>query len=250
MSALLVVDIGNTTTRVGVWRDQAVTDVQVIPTGDARQATQLSDQLDVRPHEVELALCSVVPLAASAWEEWYKPAGRKPFVLRGDTPTPLANRYRRPDKLGGDRLAAAVGAVRRFGAPVIVVSLGTATVVDAVSHDREYLGGAIAVGVHTGLAALAEKTTALPRIRPTETSGPIGADTDECLRVGATHGIAALVEGLARRMGEVVGADAPLAVTGGDAEMISPCLSVKHKVAPTLTLEGVAAAWEHNRRAR
>jgi len=247
VTPLLVVDIGNTTTRVGRWRDGAAVGVQVIPTTDACSAARLTDHVAVRPDDVELALCSVVPPATSAWQEWYAPAGREAFVLRGDTETPLTNRYRRPDTLGGDRLAAALGAVRRFGAPVVAASLGTATVVDAVSRDREYLGGAIAVGVDTGLAALAEKTTSLPRVRPTQIAGPIGADTEECLRAGATHGTAALVEGLVRRVREVVGTDAPLAVTGGNAELISPHLCLEHEVVPTLTLEGVAAAWEHNR---
>ena len=243
---LLVVDIGNTTTRVGVWQDGAAAGVKVFPTGDACRTSQLTERLALNPEDVDLALCSVVPPATEGWVEWHQAAGRRSLVVRGDTDTPLTNRYRDPPRLGGDRLAAAVGAVRRFGAPVVVVSLGTATVVDAVSAQSEYLGGAIAVGVQTGLDALAEKTRALPRVSAAQAHSAIGEDTQECLLVGATYGMAALVEGLVGRLREVVGAGAPLVMTGGHAELISRCLRSEHEVVPTLTLEGVAAIWEHN----
>jgi type III pantothenate kinase len=119
-------------------------------------------------------------------------------------------------------------------------------VVDAVSAGREFLGGAVAIGVQSGLEALAEKTAALPRVEASRPQGMIGRDTEECLRAGAACGTAALVEGVAERMREEIGAGAPLVVTGGHAELVSRCLRGEHEVAPTLTLEGVAAVWEHN----
>jgi type III pantothenate kinase len=125
--------------------------------------------------------------------------------------------------------------------------VGTATVVDAVSQDREFLGGAIAVGPQTGLEALSEKTEALPRVEAGETIGPVGDNTEACLLSGAVDGTAALVEGLVGRMRERVGREAPLVLTGGHAELISRHLGIGHEVVPTLTLEGVARVWEHHR---
>jgi len=139
-----------------------------------------------------------------------------------------------------------VGAAQRLGAPVIVASLGTATVVDAVSADGEFLGGAIAAGVETGLAALAEHTRALPRVSVGAVSSPIGGDTTESLRAGAIHGTASLVAGLTQRMRGVVGAEAPLVLTGGHADLIAEHLGVECTVAPSLALEGLAAIWDHN----
>jgi len=128
-----------------------------------------------------------------------------------------------------------------------VVSLGTATVVDAVSEEAEFLGGAIVVGVQTGLAALAERTAALPRVTVEAPERTIGRDTEECLAIGAVVGTAALVEGLAARLRDIVGDSAPLALTGGYAELISEHIWIEHEMFPSLTLEGIATIWEHNR---
>ncbi len=247
---LLVVDIGNTTTKVGAWEAGAVAGLSVGPTHEGpdpgesvRQAMAAAGVAG----EAEVALSSVVPEATKAWADWCRQGNHRLFVVRGDTATPLVNRYRAPERLGPDRLAAAVGARRRCGAPVIVVSVGTTVVVDAVSLADEYLGGAIWVGMAGGFDALAESTAALPKASCDTPSTPIGADTEACIRAGAIYGTAALIDGLAARIRETIGENAPLVVTGGDAELLSPYLEVPHEVVPTLTLEGIAAIWEHNR---
>jgi len=249
---LLVVDIGNTTTRVGVWSKGRVSRLRAAPTAHScqpRRVAALVAQASVRGvNKSDVVLCSVVPQAERAWRQWAEQCRRELFVVGGDTPSPLKNRYQEPARLGGDRLCAAVGAVKRVGAPVVVVSLGTATVVDAVSAKREFLGGAIYVGVQSGLSALAEKTAALPKVEAQRPSALIGRDTPACLRAGAVCGTAALVEGLAERMREQIGLHAPLVLTGGHAKVVARCLTVAHQVFPALTLEGLAAIWQHHRR--
>ncbi len=249
---LLVVDIGNTTTKVGVWEGGAVRGLSVGPTSGVAKPGDLASQVTAAADageegEFEVALCSVVPEAASDWVQWCERESRPAFIVRGDMPSPLVNRYRTPRRLGPDRLAAAVGAARRCGVPVIVASVGTTVVVDAVSPDCEYLGGAIWVGMASGFQALAERTAALPKASRDLPAGPIGADTEACIRVGAAYGTASLIDGLASRIREAIGPNTPLVVTGGDAELLSSYLRVQHEVVPTLTLEGVAAIWEHNR---
>jgi type III pantothenate kinase len=255
---LLVVDVGNTTTRVGLWRQGEVTLYTTAPAGDSVHLPEQVQEEILRlagagtatrqDVQLEVALSSVVPSAEEIWRHWAAAHGHPIFIVRGDTPSPLVNRYRNPSQVGGDRIAAAVGAVGRLGAPVIVASLGTATFVDAVSSESEFLGGAICVGVQTGLAALAERTAGLPKVRADAPQSLIGSDTEDCLRAGAGYGVAALVEGLARRMRQELGKQAPLALTGGHADLISPLLNIEHQVLPALTLEGIAAIWEHNRR--
>jgi type III pantothenate kinase len=252
VSGLLVVDIGNTTTKVGAWNGEAVEAVSVTPTresesliGTVSRLMAAAESADARAFDV--AICSVVPEAEAAWLEWCEREGKPSFVVRGDTPSPLVNRYREPARLGPDRLATAVGAAHRFGAPVIVASLGTAVVIDAVSASKEYLGGAIWVGMATGFAALADRTIALPRVATEPPSSPIGGDTEAGLHAGAVYGTAALVESVAERMREFIGEGAPLILTGGDADLISFYLKAKYEVAPYLTLEGTALIWEHSR---
>jgi type III pantothenate kinase len=249
VSRLLVVDVGNTTTKIGTWNGEVVEAVSIHPTRELSAILEHVSQLTAAAgsaggREFEVALCSVVPEAA--WLEWCEQRAIPVFVVHGDSPSPLTNRYRAPARLGPDRLAAAVGAVGRFGAPVIAASLGTAVVVDAVSAAKEFLGGAIWVGMATGFATLAERIVALPRVSAEPSTTPIGADTESCIHVGASYGTASLVEGVAARMREFIG-DAPLVLTGGDAELISFYMQAKHEVAPALALEGIALIWEHNR---
>ena len=249
---LLVVDIGNTTTKGGVWDAGSLKTTALSPTRTLASFDDWVNDLlaaagDVGQMPFEVALCSVVPEAEKAWVGWCRERNRQVFLVRGDTATPLVNRYRALERLGPDRLAAAVGAARRCGAPVVVASLGTAVVVDAVSPAYEYLGGAIWVGMSSGFDTLAESTARLPKASGDTPSTPIGADTEACIRAGAIYGTAALVDGLAARIRDTISENAPLVVTGGDAELLSPYLEIPHQVVPTLTLEGIAAIWEHHR---
>ena len=243
MSRLLVVDIGNTTTRVGLWNGREAVELGVSSTSAGGGPSLQADLPE------GIALCSVVPEAEGPWRAWAAENQLELLVIRGDIPAPLTNRYAHPAHLGGDRLCAAVGAVNRLGAPVIVVSLGTATVVDAVSAQRELLGGAIAAGVDTGLAALHEMTAALPRVTAESPLSVIGRNTEEGLHAGAVLGTAALVEGLVARMREEIG-PAKVALTGGHAALIAPHLrdGEDWEVYPTLLMEGAGLIWEYQRR--
>jgi type III pantothenate kinase len=254
VSRVLVVDIGNTTTRAGLWQAERVAHVRTGRTSELHSvadvdvlAEPLLEGLDAEEPGADIALCSVVPQAEAMWLEWAASAGAGAFVVSGRTPAPLENRYSRPEQLGPDRLAAAVGAARRLGAPVIVVSLGTATVVDLVSGEGRFLGGAIAAGLKIELAALAEGTAALPTIALAQPERVLGVDTEQCLLSGAVHGTAALIEGMVSRFQEALGSAAPVALTGGHAELVSPHLRVEHEVFPDLVLDGVGAIWEYNR---
>jgi type III pantothenate kinase len=251
---VLVVDIGNTTTRAGLWQAERIAHVRTGRTSELHSVADvdmlvepLLEELDAEHSGSEIALCSAVSQAEAMWLDWAAGAGAGAFVVSGRTPGPLENRYARPAQLGPDRLAAAVGAATRLGAPVIVVSLGTATVADLISGEGRFLGGAISAGLETGLAALAERTAALPRIALAQPERVFGADTEQCLLSGAVHGTAALIEGLVSRFQEALGAAAPVALTGGHAELVSPHLRVEHEVFPDLVLEGVGAIWEYNR---
>ena len=253
MSKLLVVDVGNTTTKAGVWEEGRVVGVCAERTSELRDVSGVDafaapltgGDDDARP-PAQVPLCSAVPQAEVLWLRWAEAEGAEVFVITGESETPLRNRYRRPEQLGPDRLAAAVGAARRLGTPVIAVSLGTATVLDVVSADGRFLGGVIAAGVDTGLSALAEQTAALPRVDPRGEVRLTGSDTEECMRSGAVLGTVAMIEGLVSRMESATGAGAPVALTGGYAELVGPHLRVEHELLPDLVLEGAAAIWEHN----
>jgi len=250
VSAVLVVDIGNTTTRVGVWQGGTARELSIVTTramADAAGGTEVEAIAErAGLARLRVAISSVVPAAEMAWIRWCQERGVPYMVIHGDTPTPLTNRYSEPRRLGPDRLANAVGAVRRLGAPVIVAGLGTATVIDAVTSQREFLGGAIAIGVESGVSALGEMTAALPRITLKAPVPEIGRTTEDCMRLGAVIGAAAFIEGLASRFRSLVGGSAPVALTGGNGALVAEHLAMEHHVFPHLTLEGIGAIWEHN----
>jgi type III pantothenate kinase len=246
------VDIGNTTTRVGSWDENAAEEIAVASTRDIAVRTAPPADLAARVEQRcgptrGVALSSVVPEATTPWQAWAEDTGRELLVVRGDTPSPLSNAYRHPGRLGPDRWCAAVAAAQRLGTPAIFVLLGTATVVDAVSAEGAYLGGAIAIGVESGLAALHAATSALPKAEAAAPVGAIGRDTEESLRVGAVLGAAGLVEGLVRRMRAEIGEEAGVALSGGHAELLAPYLELMNcVVVPTLVLEGAGRIWGHN----
>lgn len=250
MSTLLVVDIGNTTTRAGVWQDGAARELRVIGTRsfmEASDTAELDSIVDAAGAErLRVAISSVVPDAEIAWTRWCQERGIPFMVIHGDTPTPLVNRYADPRQLGPDRLANAVAAVRRVGAPVVVAGLGTATIVDAVSAEKEFLGGAIAAGVETGVMALSGMAAGLPLIPLRALVPDIGGKTDDCMRIGAVVGAAALMEGLATRFRALIGQGAPLVLTGGNASIVAGHLLLEHTVFPHLTLEGIGTIWEYS----
>ena len=238
---MVIVDIGNTTTRVGEWKNRELREVAVIDAADQARV------LAAGPKARGVAICSVVPEATPVWEAWAQANALPTWVLHGTTPAPVTNLYAQPERLGADRWAAAAGAVARLGAPVIVVQLGTATIVDAVSASREFIGGAIAVGLETGLEAMAAAAAQLPRAPLVMPSKVLGLTTEQGLQVGAVIGTAALVEGLVRRMKREIGEEAKIALTGGNAVHIAPHLEeVEYELFPNLVLEGTAVIWEFN----
>ena len=152
-----------------------------------------------------------------------------------------------PERLGLDRLAAALAAARlkHPDSSAIVVDAGTATTVDAVSRDGRFLGGAILASPALMLQALAERTRQLPRIELDSTQPPpdsIGRDTVAALKSGAFWGQVGAIETLIRRHHEALGGNVEVFLCGGVAESLEPFLSGPKRRLPGLVLAGIAAA--------
>ena len=252
MTSLLAVDVGNSATKIGRFEGEALRFHEIIPTAESNEKKvgpalrrALRGMGKSGPARVEIALCSVVPAAATVWRKAVREAKAQLFVIQGDTPAPLANRYRFPAELGPDRLAAAVAAAA-LHRPVIVVSLGTATTIDAVSAKGEFLGGAICPGIAISLEALAIATAMLPSVSPRKPLIAIGKDTQECLLAGSYFGTIGQVNEIIRRQREIVG-PAVVVVAGGYADMVAGEIEGGAAVEDHLTLEGIRLIWQHNK---
>jgi type III pantothenate kinase len=152
--------------------------------------------------------------------------------------------YPNPETIGPDRLANAVAATHRFGAPVLVVDFGTAVTFDVVDRSRNYIGGIIAPGLAAMTDYLHEKTALLPRIKIREIKSPVGRSTEHAMLVGAVHGYRSLIRGLVMELKHELNARRlPVVATGGYGRLIAAKLPEITAVDPLLTLEGLRLIW-------
>ena len=166
-------------------------------------------------------------------------------VLGPGTKSGMPILYDNPKEVGADRVANAVGAYDLYGGPCVVIDMGTATTVEAISAAGEYLGGAIAPGVAISLEALYQHAAALRRVEIVEPRHVIGRSTVESIESGTLYGFAAQVDGLARRFMEELGPSAVVA-TGGLSSLIAPHSDTIEHVEPWLTLHGLRIVYERN----
>jgi len=148
--------------------------------------------------------------------------------------------YPRPETIGADRLANALAAWSRFGAPVLVVDFGTAVTFDVVDARGNYVGGIIAPGLSAMTDYLHEKTALLPRVRIRPVRRFLGRSTEEAMQIGAVHGYRGLVrELIAGLRRELRAPELPVVATGGYAGLMARGLPEIRKVDPLLTLDGL-----------
>lgn len=251
---LLLFDIGNTHTHLGLVREGRVVKQANIPTADWFDSAAVDRVVGFagRGFLEGAAVCSVVPRATPFVSHAVKRRWKvnclelTPETLRG-----VGIDYPRPETIGPDRLANAVAARHHFGAPVVVVDFGTAVTFDVVNRDGNYVGGIIAPGLSVMTEYLHEKTALLPRIRIREIKSALGKSTEQAMLVGAVHGYRGLIRELIHELkGELKARRLPVVATGGYGELIAAKLPEIDKVDPLLTLEGLRLVWEAHRAGR
>jgi type III pantothenate kinase len=247
MTILLAVDVGNSQTKLGWFEQEHLREERHFPTGSIRPADAVAGFMPRRPTgDAGAAMCSVVPDLTDAWRQALSAAlGFDPIVITGETSIGMVNHYEDPASLGPDRLVGALAARELYGAPVIAVSLGSATVVNAVSRAGGFLGGAIAPGVETSLAALSEKAARLLPVEFEEAPAAIATNTRDAMIAGAYFGAVGQVRELLAQVRKEMGEEAPAVITGGRATLVARRLDNIVAVEPALNLIGLRLAWEH-----
>jgi type III pantothenate kinase len=252
---LLVLDIGNSATSLGLVRQGAVVATRRATTHPRATPDELEHLLDALLRldgtglaEISsVAAASVVPSLTASLEAI---ALRRdlPLLLAGAGTIPLPIRVERPGEVGADRLVNALAAARLYGTPAVVVDFGTATTVDCVAADGAYVGGAIAPGLELGLEALAARTAKLPRIELRTPDRLIGRDTVSAMQAGTIFGYQALAGGLVARARRELAEEAHLpteavrtVMTGGlSAAPWARGVEGIEVIDPELTLKGLA----------
>jgi type III pantothenate kinase len=252
---LMVLDVGNTNTVLGVYRQTELLHCWRLVTQRERTADEwgilirtLFNLGDISTGAISaIAISSVVPPSAPALEEMaLRYFGIQPLFIEPTMDFGMAVRYHPPEDVGADRVVNAVAAFEQFGGPCIVVDFGTATTFDAISENGEYIGGVIAPGIGISAEALFLRAARLPRIEIRQPRKIIGDSTVTSIQSGLYWGYAGLVDGILRRMkGELEGAHVDS--TGGLAELISPACDEIDSVEKNLTLEGMRMIYERMR---
>ena len=239
---LLVVDVGNTSTAVGLWSDGRVSKVRHV---DDVARFERFEKFETFEGLDGVAYVSVVPKADKAHLRYFKERGLRVHQVSHRDFSNLSNLsnlridYPKPSTIGADRLADAAGAVARYGAPVLVMDFGTALTAAVVTKDRVWRGGVIAPGFPLMRDYLFERTAKLPRMKLGSGRAPrIGRSTEEAMRFGALVGSRGMVREIVAELGKNFKCDFKLVATGGFAKWVLRDLDLPFTIDPTLTLYG------------
>lgn len=211
---------------------------------------QVLRENDVDPAKVSsVGYCSVVPdvnhSLANACRNYF---GKEPFALQAGVKTGLKIRYKNAAEVGADRIADAIGAVARFpGEDLIVVDFGTATTVECVTSNREYLGGSIIPGLGISMSSLEASTARLPKVAIVRPDRVCGRSTVESIQSGLYWGHLGMVREVTRRLKQECfsGSKAFVIGTGGFAGLFAD-EGLFDEIQPDLALEGIRISQELN----
>ena len=236
----IVVDVGNTSTAVGLWSCGRVTRVSHLD-GDAEAAMSAAARLAGRGVD-GVAYLSVVPDADGGWRA-FAARSRLPFhqvssADFADGALGVRLDYRRPETIGADRLADAAAAVDRYGAPVLVCDFGTAFTAAVVTADRKWRGGVIAPGFPLMRDYLFERTAKLPRMELGGRCLRIGGSPEEAMRFGAIVGYRGMVREIVAQLRRNFSDGFRLVATGGFARWALRGIGMDFTIDATLTLHG------------
>ena len=250
---ILVFDVGNTETTVGLFNGDQLTEHWRLTTTAARTSDEIRlmlhglmqaaniDENRIKGTAIGSVVPPVTPVLYNACKDMFD---GKPVVINGKSKLPIKLKVQEPMTVGADRILNTLAASQIYKRDTIVVDLGTATTYDCITASGDFLGGIIQPGVMSSAESLFRRTSQLPATELRPPKNVIGTRTDDCIRGGVLFGAADSISGIVGRIRKVwPTSEIPYVVgTGGLAEVIAPYCDTFDHLEPFLTLEGLRIA--------
>jgi type III pantothenate kinase len=248
---LLVIDVGNSNTVLGLFRGRKLSKTYRVES----HPESLDRLLKKLPRDIDGAIVSsVVPgLNRRLAQRIRKRFLKRPLFVGRRLKMPIRIRVKNPGEVGADRIVNATAAYLKYNvgahrrAPLLIIDFGTATTFDLVTAKGEYIGGAISPGIGIANEALYEKCAKLPKVALRRPRHTVGRTTVDAIRAGVYFGYAGLVDGTVERIQKETGKKMRVIATGGLAPLIAPATKTIQRVDRNLTLEGLRLLYELNR---
>ncbi|MBS5145484.1 MAG: type III pantothenate kinase [Butyricicoccus pullicaecorum] len=253
---LLTIDVGNTNTVFGLYEETEMRGSFRISTNASSTSDEIGMMImqyyhfrgyDAKDTEAVIIASVVPPVMYSLTNAIRKYFGINPVIVGEDVDVGMENHYINPREVGIDRLVNAVAATKKYGAPLIIVDIGTAITFDCIDKEGAYVGGAIFPGIKIAMEALFMKASKLPRVDIVRTETAIGRTTVHSMQSGAVRGYVGALTGIILDMKQELAGEVQVIATGGMGRMMAEHCELIDAVEPNLTLEGLRQIYKKNK---
>ena len=252
---LLAIDMGNTNIVIGCIKDEKILFVERLSTDQSKTELEYAvgfktvfELYGIKVEEIKGAIISSVvpPLTGIIRKAVEKIIGIKPMVVGPGIKTGLNILMDNPKTVGADLIVDAVAGISEYGAPLVIVDMGTATTISVVDKDKNYVGGMIIPGIRVSMDSLVNRTSQLPRIGFDVPEKVVGTNTVDCMKSGIIYGNAAMLDGMVDRIEEELGYSVKVIATGGLAGVVIPNCKKEIIMDDSLLLKGLNIIYKKN----